>query len=92
MQTRKYYVTGKAGVNVRRVDSDGNQHDEFVCDARDHAIDSDDEVDELGLCNLCHEINQLAQDFGYDEIRRALPMLEELGSKESEQLGEASVA
>jgi len=55
-------------------------------------IDDDEICDELGLCSLCSELNVLAQDFGYDEIRRVLPMLEELGSRESETLGESSVA
>jgi hypothetical protein len=34
-EAKKYYVIGKTGVNVRRVDAEGNEHDEFVCDARD---------------------------------------------------------
>lgn len=52
----------------------------------------EEELDELGLCSLCHELNGLAQEYGYDEIRRALPMLEELGSRESEEFGETQIA
>ena len=63
------------------------------CRACSHVIDEDDEgADEISLCALCHEINYLAHEYGYDEIRRALPLLEELGSRESERLGESSVA
>lgn len=62
------------------------------CRACETELDADDEIDEIGLCTLCHELNYLASEFGYDEIRRALPMLEELGSRESETLGESSVA
>lgn len=60
------------------------------CRARGIAIDDDEICDELGLCALCTELNGLAHDFGYDEIRRALPMLEELGSRLSESEGDSA--
>lgn len=47
------------------------------CRACEIAIADDEVCDDLGLCALCAELNQLAVDFGYDEIRRALPLLEE---------------
>lgn len=62
------------------------------CRACETNLDADDYVDEIGLCNLCHELNYLACDYGYDAVRRAITMLEELGSCESETLGESSVA
>ena len=65
---------------------------ETKCRACLTSLDADDYIDEIGLCVLCHDLNDLAQDFGYDAIRRAASALEELGSRESEELGEASVA
>jgi hypothetical protein len=56
------------------------------CRACKHEIDDeDDEADEAGLCALCHEVNYLAHEYGYDEILRVLPLLRELGTRESEQ-------
>lgn len=65
---------------------------EKKCRACEIKIDNDEICDELGLCALCHGVNELATDFGYDEIRRVIPMLEELGSRESEALGETQIA
>lgn len=59
------------------------------CRACLHVIDDDDDdADELGLCPLCRELNELAHEFGYDEIRRALPLLEELGNREERAMSD----
>jgi hypothetical protein len=69
------------------------------CSACKYDLDTDEqEVHELEdepetkLCDLCFQLNNLASEYGYDDVRRATTALEELGSKQSETYGVTELA
>jgi hypothetical protein len=69
------------------------------CAACEHDMDTEEdevytleEYTETKLCGLCFQLNNLASEYGYDDVRRATTMLEELGSKQSEIYGVTELA
>jgi hypothetical protein len=61
-------------------------------DTEEHEVYELEDEPETKLCDLCFQLNNLASEYGYDAVRRATTMLEELGSRQSETYGATELA